>query len=439
MSFLPRCTGTRNAIASDHEYNRAGFALPFAKGPYVKKWGEVALGLVTGIGGFLEIGSIATASEAGAEFGFQLAWVLVIGTLGLAFLMEMTGRLAAVGKRSYTDQLRERFGLRFFMLPLVVVLLVSFLVLASEIGGVSLALEMATGVRYQWFAIPVALVAWVLLWRGTFAVVEQGTAVFGFVSLVFLVAAVAVHPHWGEVASALRPSRPTHDRARYWYLAVSIVGASISPYLFVFYSSGAIEGGWTSEYIGVNRATSALGNIFGGGLAIAALVAAAMVLAPAHIKADSVEHISLALSSPLGRAGTMLFIATLCVTCFGATMEIVLSVAYMLAQGFGWSWSQNLRPSRDARFSAAYSVAIGAAALLTAVGIDPLALTNISMVATAASLPLTVVPLVALMNDADVMMKYTNGWISNIALAVLVVISLVLFLAALPLQIFGGG
>ncbi len=56
-----------------------------------EKWAEVALGLVTGIGGFLEIGSLATTSQAGAEFGFQLAWVVVVGTLGLAFLMEMTG------------------------------------------------------------------------------------------------------------------------------------------------------------------------------------------------------------------------------------------------------------------------------------------------------------------------------------------------------------
>ena len=35
---------------------------------------EIALGIVTGIGGFLEAGSLATAAQAGAAFGFQLAW-----------------------------------------------------------------------------------------------------------------------------------------------------------------------------------------------------------------------------------------------------------------------------------------------------------------------------------------------------------------------------
>jgi Mn2+/Fe2+ NRAMP family transporter len=404
----------------------------------VKKWAEVALGIVTGIGGFLEAGSIATSAQAGAEFGFQLAWVLVIGTLSLAFLMEMTGRLAAVGKRTYVDQLRERFGFRFFVAPMLAVFLVSFLVLASEIGGVSIALQMATGVGYQWWAVPVALLGWLLLWRGSFNLMEQGTAILGLLSLVFLVGAWKLHPEWGDVAHFLLPSRPSHDGARYWYLAVSILGASISPYLFLFYSSGAIEDGWTTEYLGVNRVTAIVGNIFGGGLAIAVLIVAAIVFAPRHIHVDRYEQIALLLASPLGRAGFMLFVATLCITCFGATLEIALSTAYLLAQGFGWEWSENLKPARDARFSVTYTVAILAAAIPIAAGVDPLILTNISMVATAASLPLSVVPLALLMNDRDVLSNYANGWATNLVLFAIVILSFVLFVAALPLQILGG-
>jgi Mn2+/Fe2+ NRAMP family transporter len=405
----------------------------------MKKWAEVSLGIVTGIGGFLEVGSIATAVQGGAAFGFRLAWVVLLGTIALAFLMEMTGRVAAVSRRTYVDHLRERFGVRFFMAPLVVVLIVSFLVLASEIGGVSIALQMATGIGFQWWALPVALVGWLLLWKGTFTVVEQGTAMLGLVALVFAVGAWKLHPHWGDVGVALLPSRPDHDVARYWYLAVSILGASISPYLYLFYSAGAIEDEWTPEYLGVNRLTAALGNLFGGGLAIAALVVAAMVFFPRHIQVDAYEQVALLLASPLGRAGFALFLATLCITCFGATLEITLAVAYLLAQGFGWPWSENMKPGSDARFSASYSVALLAAALLIAVGLDPLALTNVSMVLTAASLPLTVVPLVVIMNDSDVMSHDRNGWISNSALGAIALLSLVLLVAAIPLQVMGGG
>jgi Mn2+/Fe2+ NRAMP family transporter len=405
----------------------------------MKKWGEVALGVITSIGGFLEIGSIATSSQGGAEFGYKLAWVLLLGTLSLAFLMEMTGRLAAVSRRTYVDLLRERFGVRFFMLPLVAVFVVSLFVLASELGGVSIALQMASGIAFRWWAIPVAIVGWLLLWRGTFGIVEKGTAILGLVAISFAVGAVKLHPSWSSVGAGLIPSAPSHDRARYWYLAVSILGASISPYLYLFYSAGAIEDEWTIEHLGVNRITAMLGNMFGGGLAIAVLVAAAVVFAPREIKVDRYEQIALLVASPLARAGFVLFLATLCVTCFGSTLEIVLALAYLLAQGFGWNWSENLKPAKDSRFSMTYTVLIILAALPTTLGADPLAMTNISMVLTAASLPVTVIPLFVLMNDGDVMLRYVNGWVSNIALVVIALLSVVLLVAALPLQLMGGG
>jgi Mn2+/Fe2+ NRAMP family transporter len=405
----------------------------------MKKWGEVALGVVTSIGGFLEVGSIATASQGGAEFGFQLAWAVLLGVAALAMLMEMTGRLAAVSGRTYVDLLREHFGVRFFMAPLLISLLVSFLVLASEIGGVSVALQMATGVSFRWWAVPVALLGWFFLWRGTFSMVEQGTAALGLVAVVFAVGAWKLHPQWGALGAALLPSAPSHDAARYWSLAVSILGASISPYLYMFYSSGAIEDRWTLEHLGVNRLTAWLGNLFGGGLNLAVLVVAALVLAPRQIHVEAFEQLGLLLSSPLGHAGFALFVATVCITCFGATVEITLAIAYMLAQGFGWPWSENLPPCDDARFSTTYTLAIMAAAIPTALGADVLALTNLSMTLTAASLPFTVVPLFVLMNDDDIMMKHANGWLANLALGAVALLSLVLFVVALPLQILGGG
>ncbi|MDB4884295.1 MAG: natural resistance-associated macrophage protein [Gemmatimonadetes bacterium] len=405
----------------------------------MKKWGEVALGVVTSIGGFLEVGSIATASQGGAEFGYQLAWVLLIGIVSLAFLMEMTGRLAAVSRCTYVDLLRERFGVRFFLLPLVAVFVVSLLVLASEIGGVSIALQMATGIAFRWWAMPVALLAWLLLWRGTFGVVEQGTALLGLVAISFAVGALALHPHWSTLGGALLPSAPSHDRARYWYLTVSILGASISPYLYLFYSAGAIEDRWTLEHLGVNRVTAMLGNLFGGVLVIAVLVVAAIVFETRHIHVERYEQIALLLASPLGRAGFALFLATLCITCFGTTMEIVLAIAYLLAQGLGWNWSENLKPAKDARFSMSYTVLLLVAALPATFGMDPLAMTNVSMVLTAASLPVTVIPLFVLMNDGDTMRRHANGWISNIALVVIALLSVVLLVVALPLQVMAGG
>jgi Mn2+/Fe2+ NRAMP family transporter len=398
---------------------------------------EIALGIVTGIGGFLEAGSLATAAQAGSEFGYQLIWAIAVGTACIAVLVEMAGRLAAVSRHTLPDAMRERFGIGFFLIPLAAVALVSFLVLASEIGGVTLALEFATGVSHRWWAIPAALAIWLLLWKGTFGMVEKGTSMLGLVTLAFVVAALKLHPDAAGVAAGLVPRAPTHDGARYWFIAVSIVGASVSPYLFYFYSAGAVEDQWDEGYLTINRITAGVGMTFGGTVAVAALVCAALVLHPAGIQVDRYEQIPFLLTSPLARAGFWLFVAALFIACFGAALEIALQLAYLVAQGFGWRWGENLRPRDAARFSAIYTVALPLAALVIASGIDPLRLTVMSMAMTALSLPVTVVPLLVLMNDPQYLDEHTNGWVSNAAVLAVSVIACVVALVALPLQVFG--
>mgnify|MGYP006951305444 CR=1 FL=1 len=71
-------------------------------------------------------------------------------------------------------------------------------------------------------------------------------------------------------------------------------------------------------------------------------------------------------------------------------------------------------------------------------GVDPLRLTNVSMAATAASLPVTILPMLVLMNDGDLLQRHTNGWLANAALGLLAALSIVLLVVALPLQLLGG-
>ena len=155
----------------------------------MKKLLELSLGIVTSVGGYLEIGSIATSAQAGAAFGFQLLWALVLGTLCIIVLVEMSGRFAAVSQHTISDAMRARFGFNFFLLPLIVTVLLNLMVLSAEIGGVALAGEFATGIGFQWWAIPVGIGVWLLLWKGTFGFIEKGVAVLGLVTLAFVVAA----------------------------------------------------------------------------------------------------------------------------------------------------------------------------------------------------------------------------------------------------------
>ncbi len=252
----------------------------------MKKILEIGLGIVTSVGGFLEIGSIATAAQAGAAFGFQLGWSIALGTLCIGFLVEMSGRFSAVSKHTIPDAMRERFGANFFAAPLIVMLGVSLLVLAAEIGGVAVAIEMATGIAFPIWVLPVALVSWGLIWRTSFSTIENGVSLLGLVTIAFAVGAVKLHPSYGAIARGLLPTLPSENKAHYWFIAVSVLGASISPYLYYFYSSGAIEEKWDETYIATNRAIAAIGMGFGGFLSLAVLILAAVLFHPRGVDVD---------------------------------------------------------------------------------------------------------------------------------------------------------
>jgi Mn2+/Fe2+ NRAMP family transporter len=404
----------------------------------VKKALEITLGIVTSVGGFLEIGSVTTAAQAGATFGYQLLWALLLGTLCLIFLVEMSGRFSAVTRHTIVDVTRERFGFPFFSVVLVGVVLVAFMVLVAELGGIALSFQILTGVRFPGWAIPVSLAVWLLMWKGTFKLIEDGASLLGLVTISFIVAAIKLHPDWSAVASGFLPDMHAHHKARYGFIAVSILGASISPYLMYFYSSGVIEDKWDESYIPVNRFIATMGMSFGGLLSMGVLTAAALALQPRGIQVDTFEQAALLMTSALPRWGFYLFAFSMMAACFGAALEISLAIAYFFAQGFGWNWSENLHPAQNARFSLSYTIIILLAAVPLLLGVDAIRVTVMSMALTAATLPLAIVPFLFLMNDPRYLREHRNGWVSNTVVAIIILISFVLAVITIPLEIIGG-
>lgn len=404
----------------------------------MKKAMQLALGILTSVGGFFDVGNIATSAQAGASYRFQLIWALLLATILVIFLVEMSGRFAAVTKKALPDAIREHMGFGFWFLPFLVLTLTHFLILSAEIGGISFALQLVTGIKFSWWAMPVALAVWLFLWRAKFNTIENSTSLLGLITISFIAAAIAHHPPLQELAAGALPSLPSHDPAKYWFIAVSILGAVLAPYLFYFYSSGAVEDDWDETYVPVNRAISFIGMGFGALIALGAIVVAAMVLAPRGIEVNDYQQAALVLSEAFPYWGFLLFAVSMGIACLGAALEVALSMAYATAQTFGWNWGEDLAPAKDARFSLVYTGAIFLSALVVAFGVDPLKLTLLTMAVNAAVLPFVTLPFLLLMNDAKLLGKRKNGWLSNGVVVFVTVLSLVLAVVSIPLAIKGG-
>ena len=408
----------------------------------MKKYLSVALGILTAIGGYVDVGAIVTAGQAGSKYGFGLLWAMVLGTICIIFLVEMVGRMGAMGNKAYADILREKFGIKFALLPLASELIANFLLLAAEIGGAAFAFYLITGVSFQLWTVVVALVLWLLLWRGDFSIIENGTSILGLVALCFLVAAFKLGTPWGQAAEeVVLPSiSGSGSPAEYFNIAASILGAIISPYLLFFYSSGSQEEGWTRKMIRSNRVIATVGMGFGSIAAISIILVSAVALKPLGVQAEQLQTVGLGLIEAFGIWGVYLFAATLFITCFGAATEIALALSYEVTQIMGWKYGEDRKPRNAAIFNLIFPLyIIGSTLLMGLSGIDPVQLTVYATIFTALILPVVVMPFLAVMNDPMYLKDQTNHWLANSAVLLIIVLAFILSITSIPLTIITGG
>lgn len=403
----------------------------------MKKVLGLVLGIMTAIGGFVDIGDIVTAGVVGSRFGMSLIWVLVLGTFSICVFAEMSGRVAAVSGRPTFDLVRERFGPRVGLLNLLGSMGVTLLTFCAEIGGVALALQLATSVnRYLWIPV-VAAALWLVFWRVKFSALEDTFGLGGLALIVFAVAVWQLSPDWSQMwHEASRAAMPLPEGIpTYWYYAVAIFGATMTPYEVFFFSSGGVEEGWTEKDIPVMRGNVLLGFPLGALLSAAITAVAAIVFLPRSIEVANLSQTVLPVGMALGKVGIAIALLGLFAATFGAACETGLSVGYSLCQYFGWQWGKYVEPMQATRFHATLLgvCILGAGLLLTTV--DPIMVTEYSVVFSAIALPLTYIPILIVANDRTYMGDRANGPLANVLGSAVLVPVLLASTAAIPLMI----
>jgi Mn2+/Fe2+ NRAMP family transporter len=404
----------------------------------VKKYVAVALGILTAIGGFVDIGDLVTNAQVGARFGLSLSWVVVVGVLGICVFAEMSGRIAAVSGRATFDLVRERLGPRLGLLNLAASMLITFLTFVAEIGGVALSLQLVASVNILLIVPVIGLLVWLLLWRAKFSAIENVLGLLGLALVVFAVAVWQLGPDWGALAhQAASVQKPADEHWRtFAYYAVALFGAAMTPYEVFFFSSGGVEERWTAKDIATMRANVFIGFPLGGMLSLAIAASAWLVLGPLEISVDSLGQVGLPVAAALGKVGLAIAILGFVAATFGAACETGLSVGYSVAQYFGAQWGKYVRPPEAAVFHMVLLLStLGATAfLMTAV--DPILVTEISVVFSAVALPLTYFPILVVANDPDYMGEHANGHLANVLGSVYLVIIAIAAVAAIPLMIW---
>jgi Mn2+/Fe2+ NRAMP family transporter len=407
----------------------------------VKKLIAVTLGILTAIGGFVDMGDLVANSATGARFNLNLAWVVPLGVIGIVVYAEMCGRVAAMSGRPVFDLVRERLGPRAGLINLVASFFINFLTLTAEIAGVALALSLVSSVNYLLLMPFTAFLVWLVIWRLPFEWMERIFGLLGLALIVVLVGVVKIGPDWNALASAAaHPHVPANETPfTYAYFAIALFGAAMTPYEVFFFSSGAVEEKWTEEDLITNRANVLVGFPLGGILSLGLMFGASLVLAPHDISVDQLSQVALPTAFAVGKIGLAVLIIGLFAATFGAALETALSAGYTVAQYFGWQSGKYVKPDRAPRFHLVVLLSIGAAVLFGLSGVDPVKVTEYSIVLSAAALPLTYFPILVIANDPDYMGARTNGRVTNGIATFYLVLLLVISIATIPLMIITKG
>jgi manganese transport protein len=404
----------------------------------MKKALEVTLGIMTALGGFVDIGQLVFTMQAAAVFGYQLVWAIALGTLGIIVFMEMCGRVAAAPKKPVFHIVRERLGKRIGVVALAGANVVNVITCAAELGAVGIILRLLSGLSYGWLTIIGTVGIFLIVTVLRFKWIERLFGIAGLLMLVYIFAAVRAHPDWSAVLHGLIPTVPSGDlkhKLLYAYFAVGLFSAVLMPYEVYFYSSGGIEERWKVEDIQVNKFIATISSLLGACLTVSLVALSAIFFLPNRVFPDLLSTTILAASIPLGHTALLLALGGVLAAVGGAAVETALSTAYNFCQFFDWKWGKAYPMREVPRFTLLWMGTFVVALSLVLTHIDPLTLVESSIIFGLLPLPLTYLPVLLAASDKREMGKHVNAKSDSIVGWIFFVLVTIAAIAALPLMI----
>lgn len=381
---------------------------------------------------FIGPGTIATASNAGASYGYALLWALLFSVFATVVLQEMALRQALATRAGLAENLRDAFGSRAAGRAVVLLVVAAIgggnaAYEAGNITGAAVALASVSGGGTGTWAVLIGLGAGALLLGGRYRTLERALIVLVlFMSGVFLACAVLAAPPPAALARALfQPGLPTGASLT----VIALIGTTVVPYN-LFLHANAVREKWPAaiplaQALPAARRDNALSIGLGGLLTLAIMSTAAATFFATGRAFDAFAMAS-QLEPLLGAASEPVFAAGLFAGGLTSAITAPLAAGYAVCGALGWR-SDLRAPS----FRAVYLAVLVTGTVFAAAGTRPLAAILFAQAANGLLLPFVALALLYLMNRRDLLGAHCNGAAGNFLGALVVAVATGLGLAKL--------
>ena len=337
-----------------------------------------------------DAGSLITAAQSGAQWGYRLILLQFMLIPILYLVQELTVRLGIVTGKGHAQLIREHFG-AFWAWVSVGTLVVSCVgALLTEFSGLT-GVGALIGVPAPLTLALVVTLLLAMVVTHKYLTVERIAICVGAFELVFLLVAWLAHPNGGEVVSGAL-SIPLSD-TNYLYLASANIGAVIMPWMVFFQQASVVERGLTLDDLDAARLDTGIGAVVTQLVMAAALVATAATLG--HQGGDrslnTVQEIAAAITPFLGQfGGKLLFGLGMVGASLVATIVVTLTAARAVAETLNMPNSLDHEPREAPWFYGAYAAALLLGAVIVSANVNLVALSVAVQVMNALLLPIVV-------------------------------------------------
>ncbi len=311
-----------------------------------------------------DVGSLVTAAQSGARWGYRLLLLQLILIPVLYVVQELTVRLGVHTGRGHGELIRDTFGSFWACVSVTGLVVACFGALLTEFSGVA-SIGLLFGVPH-WISLGLAAGFLLLVvWTGSYKRVERIAVLFGLFELVFFWIAFSSKPDASAMVAGLA-SAP-FGNADYRFLIAANIGAVIMPWMIFYQQSAIADKGLAPEHYQAARLDTALGAVLTQFVMAAVLVATAATIGRMSPGASlaTIGQIVEAFVPFLGQTvGKVVFSAGVLGAAFVAAIVVSLATAWGLGEVTGYRHSLQRKPTQAPWFYLVYTAMVVGGALV---------------------------------------------------------------------------
>ena len=360
---------------------------------------------------------ITTYSVLGADYGYQLLWVLLLSTVALVIFHGLAARMGVVTGQGLIGLVRQRYGVRVGGAVLAALVVANIGTTCAEFAGIAAGFELFGVSRY--ISVPVAAMAVSLLvLRGSFHRVERLLLLLSTVFLAYVASGFMAGPDWGAaLRGTVVPTMPLTGEAI--AIVTATLGTTLAPWGLSFMQSYAVDKKLRTEDLPAERIDVVTGAVLTGVIGFFVVVACAATLHRDGLRIDDAADAAVALEPLAGSAASTLFAVGLIGASLLAASILPLSTAYSVCEYAGVEAALD-DPYQEARtFYLTYGVIIMIGTVLVLTPDAPLVTILVgTQVLNAVLLIPLLIAMVGLGRDRDLMGEYATGRVGTVVYGV---------------------